>query len=117
MRIHDQFQMRRNVLLAITGLVVAFVRTHLQYHQYGWGTVTEFLTSWFIHYVAVALLAAVAYAAIKANAKRFLAEKENEAALSVEAAIVYICITLLTLAVAIFVLSHAGDVSPAIESS
>jgi hypothetical protein len=40
---------RRQILLAGTALVAAYVRTFFQYHQYGWNSVLEFLTSWFIH--------------------------------------------------------------------
>ena len=68
---------RRNALLAATGLVVAYVRTFLQYHRYSWDSVSEFLTSWFIHYVGVGLIGAIAYAVIKANERRFLSSTDS----------------------------------------
>ena len=51
---------RRQILLAGTALVVAYVRSFFQYHQYGWNSVLEFLTSWFIHYIAVIVFIVVA---------------------------------------------------------
>jgi hypothetical protein len=98
---------RRNILLAATGLVVAYVRTVLQYHRYSWETVSEFLVSWFIHYIGVGLLAAIAYGVIKANEKRFLSGRNSSpGGLGMDEAFVYIPLTIIVCAIAIFVLAH-----------
>ncbi len=98
---------KRNLLLAVTSLVVAYVRTFLQYHRYSWDSVSEFLASWFVHYIAVALLVAISYAVIKTHERRFLPNTDgSRQGLGMVEAFVYIPLVLLVCSIAIFLLAH-----------
>jgi hypothetical protein len=102
--------MKRNLLLVVTGLVVAYVRTFLQYHQYSWSSGSEFLVSWFIHYVGVVILVTISYAIIKTHEERFLPTTDgSRQRLGMDEALVYIPLTLLVCAISIFLLAHWPD--------
>ncbi len=106
-------RVRRNALLAFTSLVVAYVRTFLQYHRYAWESIGQFLISWFLHYIVVVLLATVSYAFIKANEHWFLEDDSQRKGLTIDEAYVYISFVVLISAVSIFLLAHwvPSDVS------
>lgn len=97
---------RRSILLGVTSLVVAYVRSYLQYHQYFWQSVGQFLFSWLIHYLAILGLAAISYAFINAKADFFLDKKSEHERISKDEATVYVSIVLLVVAVLIFVVAH-----------
>lgn len=98
---------KRNLLLATTSLVVAHVRTFLQYHRYSWNSFFDFFASWLIHYVAIIIVIAISYGVIKAHEKYFLENTDiNPRGLGVDEATVYICFTALVSALAIFFLAH-----------
>lgn len=97
---------RRNALLAFTSLVVAYVRTFLQYHRYAWESIGQFLISWFLHYIAVVLVAVVAYAFIKSNEHRFLEDDSQRKGLTIDEAYVYVSFVVLVVAVSIFLIAH-----------
>jgi hypothetical protein len=71
------------VLFALTGLVVAYVRNVLQYGHYSWDSIDQFLVSWFVHYLAVGLVAAISYACIKGTERFFFAYESANKGLSV----------------------------------
>ncbi len=98
---------KRHLLLALTSLVVAYVRTFLQYHRYSWDSISELLASWFVHYIAVYLLVAISYSVIKTHETRFLAEGESERrGLRMDEAFVYVAFVLLVCSISIFVVAH-----------
>ena len=97
---------RRSILLGVTALVVAYVRSYLQYHQYSWQSVGQFLISWLIHYLAILGLVAISYAFINTKADFFLGKKSEQDRISKDEATVYVSIVLLIAAVLIFVVAH-----------
>lgn len=97
---------RRNVLLGVTALVVAYVRSYLQYHQYSWPSIGQFLISWLIHYLAILALVAVSYAFINTKADFFLGNKTERDRITKEEAAVYVSIVLLIAAVLMFFVAH-----------
>lgn len=97
---------RGNLLLALTGLIVAYVRNFLRYHRYSFESVWEFLGFWFVHYLAVGLLGAMFYG-LSNWADRFILKRETtEKGLSVEEGLVYFCIAIIVCSVAIFFIAH-----------
>jgi len=103
---------KRNGLLIITGLVVAYVRRVIQYGNYSWDSVVQLLGWWLLHYLAVGLVAAVAYGCIKGTEKFFFGYESGEKGLGVDEALVYISVVILVAAVAVFFIAHwpASDV-------
>ncbi len=98
---------RRHLLLAVTSLVVAYVRTFLQYHRYSWDSISEFLAVWFVHYIAVYLLVAISYGVIKTHERRFLADSDGQRqGLKMDEAFVYVAFVLLVCSISIFVVAH-----------
>jgi hypothetical protein len=97
---------RRHILLAVSGLVVAYVRQVVQYHAYSWETITQFLVSWFVHYIGVAFLAALACFFINRTQALFFSRDSHRPALDIDDALVYVSIVALVAAIAIFVLAH-----------
>jgi hypothetical protein len=104
-------KIRSYSLLAITGLVVAYVRNIVQYKHYSWGSIIEFLSWWFIHYIAVGIVAATLYVVIKNTKKFFFEHKDSKEVLTWEQAIVYTSLTILISAIFILLLAHWGSVS------
>jgi hypothetical protein len=94
------------LLAAVTALAVAYLRQILQYRSYSWVSVGEFASIWFIHYIAVGLLAIIAYACIKTWEKFFLGENPEYHRLDIDEALFYIFATLLVTAVAVFLIAH-----------
>jgi len=97
---------RRNFLLGFTALIVAYVRSFLQYHRYFWESVGQFFLSWFIHYLAVLVLVAISYALIKTKAEFFLGNKTENHKITTEEVIVYVSVVLLVAAILIFLIAH-----------
>ncbi len=97
---------KKQILLAITGLVVAYVRQLVQYRQYSWETITQFLASWFIHYIGVALLALLAGFFINRTHAFFFGPNSTRQPLDTDEALIYVAIVVLVAAVGIFVLAH-----------
>jgi hypothetical protein len=104
-------KVRSYLLLAITGLVVAYVRNFVQYRHYSWGSIIEFLGWWFIHYMAVGIVMVTSYVVINNTGKFFLKYKDSEEVLTWEQAIVYTSLTILVSSIFIFLLAHWGGVS------
>lgn len=102
---HKYENLKRYALLALTSLVIAYVRTGLQYGHYSWKSVWEFLASWLIHYVATIIVVAITLICIKFSEGFFLG-KEKEQSLSVEQAFIYIPIVLLIIAIIIYIVTH-----------
>jgi divalent metal cation (Fe/Co/Zn/Cd) transporter len=97
---------RRNVLVVITGIVVAYVRLVVQYGHYSWESMGQFLISWFIHYLGAWFIVAISYGVIKATENIFFEYGETEERLSIDQVIVYVSIFVLTISVFIFVIAH-----------
>jgi hypothetical protein len=97
---------RTGVLFAVTALVVAFVRTYLQYHRYGWESVGAFLISWFVHYLAVGVFAVVCGAFISSSAPFFLGKDSQRRELATAELLVYVSLVVLAAAIIMFVLAH-----------
>jgi hypothetical protein len=99
-------RIRRHALLIITALVVAFVRTFLQYHHYFWDSIGQFLISWFIHYVAVGLLVVISGTTIMTCEKYFLDDEKQNHGINIENVIVYVSIVLLVASLLVFFMAH-----------
>ncbi|MBI4714449.1 MAG: hypothetical protein HY760_00620 [Nitrospirae bacterium] len=105
--------MNGKILLLVvpaTGLVVAYVRTFLQYHRYGWPSFEGFLVSWFVHYIAVALTVLFSYVLILfVKERRFLCwffDEKEKRNINFDEVAVYGCFTILVAAASIFFLAH-----------
>lgn len=103
---------RRNVLLAVTALVVAYAHTFIQFHRYSWESVEHFLISWLIHYFAVLVLIAISYVFMSTKASFFLGREKEGKEITAEEATVYVSFVLLVLAILAFFVAHwpASDV-------
>lgn len=93
-------------LAAIAGLLVAWDRQILQYRRYSWGSVTDFLISWFVHYIAVILILGVAFAITRGNASFLLGRSETLRKLTTEEGLIYGCIIVIVAAMAVFFIAH-----------
>ncbi|OHC68511.1 MAG: hypothetical protein A3H93_04815 [Rhodocyclales bacterium RIFCSPLOWO2_02_FULL_63_24] len=97
---------KTGALLVITSLVVAYVRTYLQYHSYGWESVGAFLTSWFIHYLAVWVFVIVCGAFISSASPFFLGKDSQRRELTSNELLVFVALGTLAAALVLFVLAH-----------
>ena len=97
-------------MLGITSLVVAYVRSFLQYHQYIWGSIEQFLISWLIHYLAILFLIIVSLVFINTDAHFFLGKDAENSSITKDEFTVYVSVVLLIAAVAIFLLAHLQPV-------
>jgi hypothetical protein len=97
---------RGHVLAAATGLVVAFVRTFLQYHRYGWESLYQFSIAWLVHYVAVILFVIVSSAVVSASVNFFSEPRIDQRELSADRVMVYVLLVVLVAAVFIFIVAH-----------
>ena len=99
---------KRLWLPVVVSLVVAYVRTFLQYHRYGWDSIEDFLGSWVVH-LFLYLLAAISHAIIRAQANRFLADTNSKPQdLTMDDALVYVSLIVLVGAVFIFIVALAS---------
>ncbi len=103
-------RVRRGILLAVTSLVVAYVRSFLQYHQYIWGSIEQFLISWLIHYLAILFLIIVSLVFINMDAHFFLGKDAKSSDITKDEFTVYVSVVLLIAALAIFLLAHLQSV-------
>ena len=63
---------RCNILLIISGLVVANVRNLIQYGELAFNSVGYFLATWLAHYLAIGLVGAVAYSIYSNGRSKFV---------------------------------------------
>jgi hypothetical protein len=98
---------RRHALVIVTGLVVAYVRSFLQYHRYWWTSVPDFLASWFVHYLAILLFTAISSAIIFRWDNFFLGnnDREKKSQITTDQATVYVSLVILMFAVSVFLLA------------
>jgi len=73
---------RRNALLALSGLVVANVRNLIQYEEFAFSSIWYFLGTWFIHYIAIALIGASAYAIYSSGRSKYVYSADRKDAVS-----------------------------------
>jgi hypothetical protein len=73
---------RRNILLAISGLVVANVRNVIQYGEFAIGSVWYFLGTWLIHYLAIGVIGAVALAIYSSGRSKYVYGGDGKEAVS-----------------------------------
>lgn len=99
-------RVRRWALLAITALVVAYVRSFLQYRQYYWESITQFLISWLLHYFVIVILIGISCAFISTTSAYFLKGEKESRKISFEEAMVYVSLILLAAAVLVFFVAH-----------
>lgn len=97
---------KTSVLLAVTALVVAYVRNHLQYGSHGWSSIGAFLGDWFIHYLAVLLFVVFGGAFASTYAPFFLGKDWPHQELSPSEQTIYVTLLVLAGAIALFVLAH-----------
>ena len=74
---------RRNGLLILSGLVVANVRNLIQYGEFALSSIWYFLGTWLIHYFAVALIGAGAYAIYSSGPSKYVYGADGKDAVSV----------------------------------
>ena len=97
---------KTGILVAITALVVAYVRTFFQYGSYGWESIGAFLLSWFIHYLGVLLFIVIGGAFISRAATVLLKKDLLRQELSPSELFVYISLVVLFAAIGMFLLAH-----------
>ncbi|NWG39815.1 MAG: hypothetical protein HXY27_07610 [Hydrogenophilaceae bacterium] len=97
---------KAGLLVAVTALVVAYVRTFFQYGGYGWESISDFLLSWFVHYLGVWLFVAISGAFVSRFAPVFLGKDLPREVLSPSELIVYISLVVLVGAIILFLLAH-----------
>jgi len=68
---------RRNILLILSGLVVANVRNLVQYNEFAISSIGYFFATWLAHYIAVAIVGVAAYAIYSTNRKKYIYASEN----------------------------------------
>ena len=106
----------RNALLILTGLVVAYVHLIVQYENYLWESIVQFLSWWFAHYILVVLLTMTSYAVIKGTEKIFFGNDNMKKGLTFEQAIVYIPLILLVAVAFIFTMWYLGYLSTCVNT-
>ncbi len=97
---------KSQLLLAITGLVIAFVRNFLQYQRYSFDSIWEFVGFWLLHYMAIGFLGAVFYACLGPVRRIVLGGDTGGVWPRIDEAIASWCLALLLCAAAVFVLAH-----------
>jgi len=99
-------------LLGLAALVVAYVRTYLQYGEYGWNSFAHTAMSWFLHYAALVVMAAISHVAINGYRKYFFEKIDQPNEIRMEQTIYHVAVFALVAAVGIFFLAHwvpSGD--------
>jgi hypothetical protein len=102
---NNQHSKRRALLLVLTSLVVSYIRTYIQYHHF-WKSIGQFFISWFINYIALVLVVAIAGYCIESVQKFFLGDNSQRKRFTFEEASVYVSIVVLVLSAFIFILMH-----------
>lgn len=97
---------RVTVLAAVAGFLVSYDRQALQYQRYWWDSVSDFLISWLVHYIAVILVVGVAYAISRGNVSYLLGQSERPRDLMLEEAMGYGFIVVIVAAVVAFLIAH-----------
>lgn len=97
---------KTGILVAVTALVVAYVRTFFQYGSYGWESTGAFLLSWFIHYLGVWLFVVICGAFILKLSPVFLGKDLPRQELSLSELLVYISLVVLVGAIVLFIMAH-----------
>lgn len=93
-------------LVAIAGLLVSYTRLVLQYHQYSWDSVLQFLGWWFLHYIAVIIILGIAYAIFQGAFGSLLGRYLESNKLSMEQSMIYGSIVVIVAAISILILAH-----------
>ncbi len=94
------------VVAAIAGLMTAYVRRVLQYHQYSWDSALDFFGWWFIHYIAVILVIGITHAIVQASEVWLLDRNTASRKLSLEDSVIYGSVMFIVAAVFILMLAH-----------
>ena len=95
-------QARRYILLAITAVVVSYVRHIVQYGK-SWTSVSVFFSSCLIHYFLIGIVAAISYVVIKRIEKIFFEYEGSEKGLTFDQSIFYTSVIILISAIVILV--------------
>ncbi len=99
---------RTNWLLAFAGLVVGYVRMHIQYHRYSFGSFREFAGHWFAGYVAVGIGGGIFYASIGPLMRRFHGTPIKGNATPIDDALIAWCLAVILCALAVLLLADMG---------
>jgi hypothetical protein len=103
-RVRVSAEVKRGCLIPVTGLVVGYVRHGINKQWGAWDSIEQILGYWFIHTIALVLFMVISSAIILQLHEFFLgykAEGRTEEELPV-----YVLMTVLIGAVAIFLMSH-----------
>jgi len=98
---------RANVIAAVAGLIVTFVRNIVQYHRYSWDSIEGFLGTWFVHYIAIVLCAAIACAVVKSDTSSRLGASESVRKMTFEDAVIFAALFMIVVSVVMFLGAHA----------
>jgi hypothetical protein len=91
--------------VAAAGLAVAFTRNVLQYHRYLWDSPSDFLISWFIHYVAVMIVLGLTYALTRGS-ESLLGRSEGLRRMTLEDACVFGAVLVTVASIIVLFLAH-----------
>ena len=69
---------RRNILLAISGLIVANVRSLVQNNEFAISSVAVFFGAWIVHYFAVLLVGMAAYVIYSTKRSKYFDDYKDE---------------------------------------
>lgn len=97
---------RETIMPIVAALVVTVARNFLQYHRYSYGSIGEFLGTWFVHYIAICLTIGIAFALSRAFGGFFVGRSKNLRQLALEDAMVFGSILTIAASLMIFAVAH-----------
>jgi hypothetical protein len=101
-------QAKAQAVASVAGLVAAYARNVVQYHQYSWDSFESFLGFWLAHYVGIVLCAVLAYAFVQGQTATKFGASDELRKITSEDAVVLTAVFVTILAVLLLVGAHAS---------
>lgn len=95
---------KQALLVAVTSLVVAYVRHGISSNWAPWDSIGQFLGYWLIHWLGLVLFFGITFVAIWRTYRIFLGSDSREA--TYDELLFYICMAVLVAAIGFFVAAH-----------
>lgn len=85
------FNIRSNILLVITGLVVSYVQLFIHHKKYLWDTFGDFFFDFIVSYIFVGIFCVISGVIIKITGKYFLPKMVTDNPYGIDIIIFYVC--------------------------
>jgi hypothetical protein len=96
---------KRNIVLGFAGLAIGHIRYVLQYGRFPYASVLEFFGAWFIHYIWLSFVIAIAYGFSHVAGGWVFGPDYESKKISIEQALVYFAVAILVAVVSMLIIS------------